>query len=161
MNQLKESEIPISRRRLIYEYVFRPLSWGTGSALLAWIGFVEVGIIWAFIVGLIVGIVHDGVLYGMGVITYRRKVETIHVISMFTEATNHYEAQNWNEALEILMEIHQYAPGYKDGHYLALRCYEKLEDWSSLILLGDEYLDRYPLDSEISALVQHAYTQRA
>lgn len=158
---MSRSKILISRKRLIYEYIARPIAWGVGSAVLAWVGFVQVDLVWAFLVGLIVGIVHDGALYGWGVISYRRKLESIHIYSMFAKANRYYDDHDWEAALGVLLEIREYAPGYKEGHYLTIRCYDKMDNLEGLIQQGEEYLERYPYDSEVKVLVQHAYTRRA
>lgn len=56
------------RQWFIIKWTYPPLQWAAGAALLAYFGFLEMALLPAFVVGFIVGLVHDIglVVFGVG-----------------------------------------------------------------------------------------------
>ena len=56
------------RQWFIIKWTYPPLQWATGAALLAYFGFLEMALLPAFVLGFIVGLVHDIglVVFGVG-----------------------------------------------------------------------------------------------
>ncbi|UCE11435.1 MAG: hypothetical protein JSW61_05760 [Candidatus Thorarchaeota archaeon] len=132
-------EVSIGRK--IFGYAYPPIGWGAGAALLAWIGFAQTDLITAFVVGFLVGVFHDLAL--IKIYDYR---DNLHVYAqlegIYNQAMNHYESDQWIEALEKLNEILLQAPDHKRALRYAIECNQqlsRLDDVQELRLQYDEY----------------------
>ena len=55
------------RQWFIIKWIYPPIGWGVGAMLIAWLGVLEMDLFSAFILGCIVGLVHDIALVAFGV----------------------------------------------------------------------------------------------
>ena len=55
------------RQWFIIKWTYPPICWGIGALLVAWVGVLDMDLLSAFILGCIVGLVHDIALVAFGV----------------------------------------------------------------------------------------------
>ena len=55
------------RQRFIIKWTYAPAAWGLGALLIAWLGVLEMDLLPAFVLGFIVGLVHDIAIVAFGV----------------------------------------------------------------------------------------------
>jgi hypothetical protein len=55
------------RQWFVIKWIYPPLQWATGAVLIAWLGVLDMELFHAFILGFIVGLVHDLGLVILGV----------------------------------------------------------------------------------------------
>jgi hypothetical protein len=55
------------RQWFIIKWTYPPIGWGVGAMLVAWLDILEMDLLSAFILGCIVGLVHDIALVAFGV----------------------------------------------------------------------------------------------
>ena len=55
------------RQQFIIKWTYPPAGWGLGALLIAWLGVLEMELLSAFILGFIVGLVHDIAIVAFGV----------------------------------------------------------------------------------------------
>lgn len=55
------------RQRFIIKWTYAPTGWGLGALLIAWLGVLEMDLLSAFILGFLVGLVHDIAIVAFGV----------------------------------------------------------------------------------------------
>ncbi|TFF95156.1 hypothetical protein EU546_03785 [Candidatus Thorarchaeota archaeon] len=143
----ERERIPIAKRKLLWEYIWRPLQWGIGALLIAVVGVLRMEPVLAFLVGLMVGIVHDGALYAMGVIGYRTKLESHHLMDMFAQAMEMYGKGSYEKAAEVLEEIRRYSPKNSKTLYYLVSCYDRL-GWDEKAWAAEqEYMQLSPVAS--------------
>jgi hypothetical protein len=139
--------IPIAKRQLIWEYIWKPVQWGLGALLIAVAGILQMTPALAFLVGLMVGIVHDGALYAMGVIGYRTKLESQHLMDMFAEAMEMYEKGKYEKAAQELEEIRHYSPRSRQTLHYLMSCYDRLGWTERALAVEQEYMRLTPVGS--------------
>ncbi|MHA2065322.1 MAG: hypothetical protein ACXABY_13180 [Candidatus Thorarchaeota archaeon] len=64
---IKVGSVSSQRKRFVLKWLYPPLGWGLGAALVSWLGLIELDVPTAFITGFIVGLVHDLALAAFGI----------------------------------------------------------------------------------------------
>jgi hypothetical protein len=149
MTSEKRIRAPLSRRRLLWEVVYRPIAWGIGTALIAGMGFFDLDVLLAFCVGFAVGLVHDVVLYGMGVLEYGGRIRTATYLDRLTRGMQLFSEDRWRDALDVFEEILREVPDSRDALYHVIRCHEKLGQRDRAIPAAKRFLEYYPKSSEV------------
>ncbi len=138
-----------TRLRVLVQVVYPPVIWGIGAALLAVIGFSDIEIPLAFFIGFCVGLVHDLVLFALGIIGYGSWVFANRVGRRLGDGVRKYDEGKWLEALEIFTEILNQVPDYQSALYYAVCCHIELENWEEVENLSTMYLSVYPNEPDV------------
>jgi tetratricopeptide (TPR) repeat protein len=133
----------------LLQVVYPPVIWGIGAALLAVIGFSNIEVPMAFVIGFCVGLVHDLALVALGVIGYGGWVFANRVWRRLRDGVTKYEEGEWLEALEIFTEILDEVPSYQSALYYAVCCQIELENWEEVERLSEQYLRIYPDEPDV------------
>ncbi|MGY5870905.1 MAG: hypothetical protein RTV72_01530 [Candidatus Thorarchaeota archaeon] len=55
------------RQWFVVKWIYPPIGWGVGAVLITWLGVLDMDLLSAFVLGFIVGLVHDIALVAFGV----------------------------------------------------------------------------------------------
>jgi len=139
----------ISKKSLAVEIVTRPIGWGCGAVAASAVGLISLDLISAFVLGFIVGIVHDLALYYLRIIGFSSRIRAIRFEDRFARASRTFADGNWRNALPLLENLHRSWPGHKGALYLLIRCYDKARDSIQLRVACREYMMMRPRQDEI------------
>lgn len=139
----------VGKRSLVVEIVTRPIGWGCGAVAASVVGLINLDLISAFVLGFIVGIVHDLVLYCLRVIGFSSKIRAIRFEDQFARASRTFSDGNWPDALPLLENLHSSWPSHKGTLYLLIRCYDKARNSDKLKAACYEYMMMRPRQDEI------------
>ena len=75
----------------------------------------------------------------------------------FDEGMQHYENEEWENALLIFTELAGPRLDHKRALYYAARCYEHLDDWENVKKFCNAYLAIKPKDREVWEMLSEAH----
>lgn len=107
----------------------------------------------AFVLGFVVGLVHDVALY-LHIIGYGARVRSIRYETQFAIASRMFSSGDWQEALPVAEELQSSWSNHKGALYLLIRCYDRAERWDEPIAACDKYIMLRPRQDEIVEIQQ-------
>jgi hypothetical protein len=75
----------------------------------------------------------------------------------FDEGMEHFENEEWENALLIFTELAGPKMNHKRALYYAARCYEEMDDWESVKKYCHAYLEMKPEDREVWNMLASAH----
>jgi hypothetical protein len=118
------------------------------------VGLLDLDLLSAFVLGFVVGLVHDIALYYLHIIGYGARVRGIRYEGQFAIASRMFSRGDWQEALPVVEELHSSWSNHKGALYLLIRCYDRAERWDELIAACNKYMMLHPRQDEIVEIQQ-------
>lgn len=134
-----------------------------GSVILAWLvgwGYVPIGVDPSIILG-------GGILLGMILICCTSSLFTMSVAMkmpgygdleiVFEEGLDHYNNEEWEEALKIFRKVMGPQMNHKRALYYAARCSEELDQYEAVKAYCHQYIKMQPRDREVWEMLSDAH----